>query len=217
MVNDDQGHAMLTHHQVWAAIEALARRHGLTASGLARRSGLDPTTFNRSKRVGSDGRQRWPSTESVAKILEATNMSLDEFLALLRDMAQDAGDAGPDGFEEPEQARYGADSVRRLEGDGSALAFPGAPVAALVLIEVVDEHLLPVYKSGDRLVARKVAKAAAGDRIAVAIRDGSLLVRDVVRKGRGKLVLQGWNPAQADCVLSDAEIDWTAKILWASQ
>ena len=64
---------MLSHSAIWDAIDALARRHGLTTSGLAKIAGLDPTAFNPSKRVSKDGRGRWPSTESIAKILEATN------------------------------------------------------------------------------------------------------------------------------------------------
>ncbi|MGL4443960.1 MAG: helix-turn-helix transcriptional regulator, partial [Alsobacter sp.] len=35
---------MLTHGQIWTAIDAIAARYGLTASGLAKRAGLDPTT-----------------------------------------------------------------------------------------------------------------------------------------------------------------------------
>ncbi len=68
---------MLTHGQVWAALDRLAERAGLSPSGLARRAGLDPTTFNKSKRVTSDGRERWPSTESLAKALAASGSSID--------------------------------------------------------------------------------------------------------------------------------------------
>ncbi|HHY50341.1 MAG TPA: helix-turn-helix transcriptional regulator, partial [Alphaproteobacteria bacterium] len=72
---------MLTHRAIWDALDALAQRHGLSTSGLARLAGLDPTAFNRSKRVSKDGRERWPSTESIAKVLEATSESFDQFLA----------------------------------------------------------------------------------------------------------------------------------------
>ncbi|TIX40079.1 MAG: helix-turn-helix transcriptional regulator, partial [Mesorhizobium sp.] len=74
---------MLSHDRVWAAIDALAERYSLSASGLARRAGLDSTAFNKSKRLSSDGRPRWPSTESLAKIIEATGASLDEFAGLV--------------------------------------------------------------------------------------------------------------------------------------
>jgi phage repressor protein C with HTH and peptisase S24 domain len=62
---------MLTHGQLWGALDRLAERAGLSPSGLARRAGLDPTTFNKSKRITPDGRERWPSTESLAKALAA--------------------------------------------------------------------------------------------------------------------------------------------------
>src|ERR1700757_891743 len=76
---------MLTHAQIWRAIDRLAARAGLSASGLAKRSGLDPTTFNRSKRITPDGRARWPSTESVAKALAATGTGVDTFVSLIAD------------------------------------------------------------------------------------------------------------------------------------
>ena len=81
---------MFTHDQVWHGIDRLARERGLTASGLARRAGLDPTTFNPSKRVTKQSKPRWPSTESLAKILSATETSLDDFVALMADRPFDA-------------------------------------------------------------------------------------------------------------------------------
>ena len=64
---------MLTHAQLWTALDRLAARAGLSPSGLAKAAGLDPTSFNKSKRITPQGRERWPSTESVAKALAATH------------------------------------------------------------------------------------------------------------------------------------------------
>src|SRR5688572_10111136 len=75
--------SMLTHAEIWTAIERLAARSGLSASGLAKKSGLDPTTFNKSKRITPDGRPRWPSTESVAKALDATGTDFATFVSLI--------------------------------------------------------------------------------------------------------------------------------------
>src|SRR6202167_709871 len=74
---------MLTHAQVWSAVDRLAARAGLSASGLARRAGLDPTTFNKSKRITASGRARWPSTESIAKALTATGTPVEIFVELI--------------------------------------------------------------------------------------------------------------------------------------
>src|ERR1051325_5821986 len=77
--------APLTHNQIWTALDRLAARAKLSPSGLAKKAGLDPTTFNKSKRITPDGRARWPSTESVAKSLAATNTSIDVFVQLIDD------------------------------------------------------------------------------------------------------------------------------------
>src|SRR3978361_2534176 len=73
----------MKHDDIWRALDTLAAEHGMSASGLAKRSGLDATTFNPSKRRMPDGRARWPSTESLAKVLDATGASLETFTALV--------------------------------------------------------------------------------------------------------------------------------------
>src|SRR5471032_1538456 len=88
MARQPKSPRMLTHDQVWTALDRLAERAGLSASGLAKKSGLDPTTFNKSKRVTPDGRERWPSTESIAKALAATSSSIDSFVHLIGEAAR---------------------------------------------------------------------------------------------------------------------------------
>lgn len=82
---------MLTQESIWAAIEILADRNGYSLSGLARQAGLDPTSFNRSKRIGPEGKPRWPSTESLARVLEVTGTSLSAFAALVEHSPSGAG------------------------------------------------------------------------------------------------------------------------------
>lgn len=86
---------MFGHEDVWRAIDTLAERHGLTASGLARRAGLDATSFNLSKRFNRDGKPRWPGTEALAKVLAATGGTLEQFGALVAAVGA-ATDTGPD-------------------------------------------------------------------------------------------------------------------------
>ena len=77
---------MFTHDDIWRAIDRLAEEKGFSASGLARQAGLDPTAFNRSKRVSPNGKPRWPSTESLAKILQVTDSSLQDLLASMNSL-----------------------------------------------------------------------------------------------------------------------------------
>lgn len=74
---------MLTHDNIWLAIDRLAEIFGYSPSGLAKQAGLDPTSFNKSKRLSPDGKPRWPSTESIAKILAVTGATMSEFIGLI--------------------------------------------------------------------------------------------------------------------------------------
>src|SRR5882724_751019 len=135
---------MLTHAQIWSAIDQLAARHGLSASGLARKAGLDATTFNKSKRLTGDGRARWPSTESVAKVLGATGDTIDVFLGFL-DRAREAqprripmlglDKAGGSGL-------FDEGGLPRGEGWDEAI-FPGPSDEQLYALEISGDMLLP--------------------------------------------------------------------------
>ena len=73
----------MDHMDLWAAIENFARSLNLSCSALAKQSGLDATTFNKSKRWTVYGKPRWPSTHSLAKILQSTNTSIEDFLKFM--------------------------------------------------------------------------------------------------------------------------------------
>src|SRR5215510_9909684 len=74
-----------THANVWRAIDRTAEAHGLTASGLARGAALDPTAFNKSKRVSPTQKPRWPSVEMIAKVLNSVGDSIEDFIERLND------------------------------------------------------------------------------------------------------------------------------------
>src|SRR2546423_10581980 len=88
MARPPKASRMLTHAQIWTALDRLAERSGLSPSGLAKRAGLDPTTFNKSKRITPHGREPCPSTQSLAKALTATRSSIPTFVQLIRDPAR---------------------------------------------------------------------------------------------------------------------------------
>ena len=72
----------LSYVEIWKGIDQLAYTKKMSLSAMAQKAGLDPTAFNKSKRVGPDGRKRWLSMESLNKVLNATNTTLDEFIRL---------------------------------------------------------------------------------------------------------------------------------------
>ena len=160
---------MLKHDDIWNAIDRLARDRGLTASGLARRAGLDPTTFNKSKRITREGKSRWPSTESIAKILEATDASLAEFLAFLATEPQVDGRRMLPLISSAEATGSAAARGPELPGDREPdeIAFPDTVDSGSYAIEVADDTLAPLYRAGDVLVVSPTAQVRRGDRVLV--------------------------------------------------
>lgn len=207
---------MLSHGRIWAAIDGLAARYGLSASGLARRAGLDPTTFNPSKRTGRDGRPRWPSTESVAKILAATGSSFEDFLDL-RATAAATSVLPLLGF-----ARAGAGG---FFGDGGApagtgwdeVAFPGAPEGTAYALRIAGDSMLPVYRDGDTIVVAAGAACRPGDRVVVKTTGGEVMAKELRRQTAEGVSLRSLNPAHPDRFVAAEELEWIARILWASQ
>lgn len=215
---------MWNHESVWSAIDALAARHRLSASGLAKKAGLDATAFNVSKRHGSDGRPRWPSTESIAKILAATGERVEDFVGL----ASRRGMAAGEGLRSIRPvpllglARAGAggffDDGGYPAGEGwDAIDFPGLTDEAAYALEVTGDSMLPLYRDGDIIVVSPAAQVRRGDRIVVRTTDGEVMAKILKRKTTAQMELASLNPDHGERVLPVSSIDWVARILWASQ
>jgi phage repressor protein C with HTH and peptisase S24 domain len=208
---------ILTHTQIWSAMDRLAGRAGLSASGLARKSGLDPTTFNKSKRITADGRERWPSTESVAKALAATNSSIDSFVQLIGDTARTAQTVPLLGFA---QAGIGShfDEDGFPAGKGwDEMALPAVDDEHAFALEISSDQMRPVYRDGDIIVVSPATAIRRGDRVVARTVDGELIIGELKRRTAKALELQPLNPSQADRSLAAADVAWIARIVWAKQ
>lgn len=196
---------MLSHSGIWDVIDRLAERHGLTASGLARRAGLDATAFNPSKRVGGDGRPRWPSTESLAKVMEATGTSVAD---LARLVGGEAGrSAGPLGAVEVRgagRAGFAEDGVQP----------PLAGIADVHVVTVAGPPFAPLYRPGDRLVVSASAPIARGNRVLYTDEAGTTAVAEVEAWGP-TVVLRA--PDGTTRRLPRTALVFAARILWVSQ
>lgn len=209
----------LTHAQIWQALDRLAARLDISVSALARLAGLDPTSFNRSKRLSADvpPRPRWPSTESLAKVLQATGLSFSEFAALAEGRAPDHGvpligfaQAGADGY---------FDDAGFPAGQGwDRVAFPGAGREGVYALEISGDSMSPLYRHGDRIVVDPdAADIRRGDRVVVKTADGEVMAKEVARLTDTRVELRSLNPAFPDRSLARRDIAWMARILWASQ
>jgi len=206
---------ILTHEQIWGALDRLADRAGLSASGLARKSGLDPTTFNKSKRITADGRERWPSTESVAKALAATGNSIDSFVQLIGENARTVQTVPLLGLAQAGTGSHFDDDGFPAGKGWDELALPSVQDEHAYALEISGDHMSPVYCDGDVIVVSPATAIRRGDRVAVI--DGEVMVGELKRRTAKALELQSLNPSHADRTLAAADVAWIARIVWVSQ
>jgi len=209
---------MLKHGDVWKAVDRLAAAYGLSASGLARKSGLDPTTFNKSKRVTREGKLRWPSTESVAKILAATGASLQEFVAYVENSQQAAPRNVPlIGFAQAGAEGYFDDAGYPTGGGWDEISFPGSTDAHAFALEISGDSMEPVFRDGDTVVVSPEAGVRRGDRVVVKTTDGEVMAKILKRKSAQRIELGSINPAHKDREIALSDVAWIARIVWAAQ
>ncbi|MDZ4869439.1 MAG: helix-turn-helix transcriptional regulator [Alphaproteobacteria bacterium] len=207
---------MFSHKHIWGAIDALAARYGHSPSGLARAAGLDPTTFNKSKRLGPQGRLRWPSTESLSKILVVTGASIEDFVALL----SRGGGKAPSRMV-PFLKLKDLAKKKAFDGDGKPalkawerLSFPDLNDDTAFAIEVTGDAAAPVFRDGDVVVVSPTAELRKGDRVLAKTSDGWALMR-LVRRTAKKVELKSLNGGDGGGVFDRAKVEWIARVVWA--
>ena len=214
----------MRHEDIWRAIDTLAAEHGLSPSGLARRAGLDPTSFNQSKRSAADGKLRWPSSESLAKILAATGARLEDFTALVsgaRAMPERAAkgrtrilliglaQAGTEGFFDDGGYPAGA--------GWDEVELPATADSNAYALSISGDSMEPVYRAGDRIVVSPAAPVRVGDRVVARTREGAVMAKELVRRTAGRIELASLNPSYPELRFTTVEIVWMHRIIWASQ
>ncbi len=210
---------MLKHNHIWSALDRLAREHGLSVSGLARRAGLDPTTFNKSKRTTRDGKLRWPSTESLAKVLNSTGTTIGEFVVFIGE--EDAGGVYRNvpliGLAQAGNEGCFDDSGYPVGGTWDEVPFPDIGDPHAYALEISGDGMAPVYRDGDVIVVAPSANIRRGDRVVIKTRDGEVMVKELRRRSARKIDLQSLNPEYPDRTLEFDDLMWLGRVIWASQ
>lgn len=209
---------MLKHADIWAAIDRLAQDNGLSPSGLARRAGLDPTTFNRSKRITHQGRRRWPSTESIAKILAATGTSLAQFVGFVN-----GNDIENERHTVPLASLNDLRNGIRFSPSGytsgqqwDEIAAPAVTDPLAFAVEMCGADFEPVFRDGDILIVSPSAPPRRGDRVMIHTHDGIVQIGLLQRQTAKRIDIQTFDRnSQNSFVLDD--VAYVARILWASQ
>lgn len=216
----------MKHEDIWRALDTLAAENGLSASGLARRAGLDPTTFNPSKRRMPDGRARWPSTESVSKVLDATGASLEAFTSLVsgaRALASSVGSRGASrrvpliGFAQAGSDGFFDDGGYPVGGSWDEVTLPEIGDPNAYALEISGDSMEPVFRDGDMVIVSPAAPIRRGDRVVVRTGRGEVMAKQLARRSARRIELRSLNPAHANYSFDLSEVSWMHRIIWASQ
>lgn len=218
---------MISHENIWKAIDRLAEEFGYSPSGLAKQAGLDPTSFNKSKRYRPDGKPRWPSTESIARILGATGSSMNDFMSLAEIINEETtiisrriklpviglAQAGRNGFFD--DAGYPSGE------DWNELEFPANnnPKSSqnLYAIEISGDSMEPAYRKGDILIVCPESIIHRGDRVVVKTSGGEVMAKEIAKQKPTHIELKSLNPSHENITLPAGDIVWVARIMWVSQ
>jgi len=216
---------MMKHTDIWRGLDRLADSFGYSPSGLAKKAGLDPTSFNKSKRRTPEGKPRWPSTESVAKVLHVTGATMSDFIALVEDDSHFSqppeeklipvigfAQAGNEGFfdEDGYPSGDGWDMVELLGRQTTR----GEQIFGL---KVSGNSMMPLYRKDDILILSPNAQTRRGDRVVVRTNQGEVLAKELAKKASDSISLLSLNPEFEGRQLKLKDICWIARIIWVSQ
>lgn len=207
----------MKYDTVWNAVDNLAKSLGMSPSGLAKKSGLDSTTFNRSKRKRPDGKNRWPSLDSLNKVFEFCNITFEEFYKY------GETDNPPENLNTIPYIKLSGVSKREYCQDGEictanweTICFPDG-TKNLYAVEIDNTDYAPLYKFGTTLILAKHSEIRRNDRVAVFKKDGDFLLAEFIRRKPRTLELQNLNTPEEFFSENIDDILFLSRIVWASQ
>ena len=211
----------LSYYEIWNGLDELAKAKNLSLSALAQKAGLDPTSFNKSKRIGADGRKRWPSTESMNKVLKATNTTVFEFMEFAGQSLPSTSvrhtipllglaKAGREGY-------FDANGYPLATDEWDGIDFPVEIAKGVYALEVSGDSMQPVYREGDKLIVQPDSEIRVNDRVVVKLKTEEVMVKELKHRSAKKIELKSLNPQHDLITLSPDEICWMARVIWVSQ
>ncbi len=208
---------MFTHNAIWEALDKLAQAYSTTPSGLAKQAGLDPTTFNKSKRRTTQGKNRWPSTESLAKVLTVLDMNFEDF-AQFTSKTPNRGPSIPViGLAQAGNEGFFDDAGFPVGSGWDEVHVPGVKDENVYALEISGDSMSPVLRHGDRVLVAPNANIRRGDRVVVKTKVGEVMAKELRRMTSRVIELKSLNPDYENRILEKDEVLWIARIIWVSQ
>ena len=77
--------------------------------------------------------------------------------------------------------------------------------------------MLPLYRDGDTIIVEPNSNIKIGDRVVVRTHNGEVMAKLLIHKNEKEVSLQSVNRDYPDPIIPRQDIDWIARIAWASQ
>jgi len=205
----------MKYAQIWNAVDKLAELNGLSPSGLAKKAGLDSTTFNKSKRIRPDGKKRWPSLESINKIISVCDISFDDFYRL-------AGDNANKGAENKnliaifELSKIAAQKSETESETIAKIRFPEV-IDKMYAVEIDCQTMPSPYNKGATVIVAEGIEIRRGDKILLIKNDSSVVLGKFVNRTASALKIEDFALDMKEITAKIAEVATIGRILWISQ
>lgn len=207
----------MKYEQIWNAVDKLAKNRGLTPSGLAKIGGLDATTFNKSKRKRPDGKKRWPSLESINKLLDVCNITFEYFYSLGSDEEEN------DNYNSipfiklsklDESAEIGEKKL--LTENWNKVMFPDMK-DMLYAVDIDSNAYTPLYRQGSLVVIATNSDIRKGDRVIIFQQDKISKLFEFIRRTATHLIVCNLNNCEEEIDVPIHDILLIQRIVWTSQ
>lgn len=207
----------MKYETVWDAVDKLAEKNGLSPSGLARKAGLDSTTFNKSKRIRTDGKKRWPSLDSINKILDACNITFEQFYNL----ANNDGD-GEFSSSIPyiKHSKLFENKTKKENTIDTSLwdkiRFPDG-AANLYAIDLDTNEFEPYYRKYSTLIVSKNSEIRQGDKVIIINKNNDATINEFIKRTAKTIEVSELNHKETEKSILINDIKIINRILWAGQ
>jgi phage repressor protein C with HTH and peptisase S24 domain len=153
----------------------------------------------------------------VAKALAATDTAIDTFVQFIEDSARAAQAVPLLGFAEAGAGGYFDDGGFPVGKGWDEVGLPSVQDEHAYALEISGDSMKPAYRDGDVIVVSPGTPIRRGDRVVVKTRDGEVIVKELKRRTAKIIELQSLNPSHANRTLPASDVEWIARIVWASQ
>ena len=121
------------------------------------------------------------------------------------------------GFAEAGGGGYFDDAGFPVGKGWDEIPFPAVNDEHAYALEISGSSMEPAYRDGTIILISPAASIRRGDRVVVKTREGEVMVKELKRRTAKTVELRSVNTEHGDRSLPVREVEWIARVMWASQ